>query len=506
VDDPNLLTGVSFDVTEQKEAEQAQFRSLVRSIEEGFCILQVLGDERSFDCVVVEANPAFGILTGVGDATGGRLREIAPDLDPNWLQNIERVARTGEPTRFQNAEKVLGGYFDVNAFRIGAPEERKVAVLLNDITERTEAEEALRESHRRKDEFLAMLGHELRNPLGAMRTATALLEHAEPGGPKARRALSVLQRQSSHMSRLLDDLLDLSRIARGKIVLRKETIDLRRVIQDVMDVRDAHAADRQLEVGIALPPEPIWICGDEARLAQIVDNLLGNAIKFTAPGGSIDVTLEREDGAAVIRVRDTGVGIPHEELPEIFEPFRQGTQDVARATGGLGLGLSLVRGLVELHDGTVEARSAGPGEGSTFEVRLPLADPEERAAAEEVSDVAPHRILLVEDNVDAGTMLRDVLELSGHQVEVVTNGEDALDFLHAHDVELVLCDIGLPGMSGHDVARAIRSDPDLRDIKLIALTGYGHSSAREQTAQSGFDDHLVKPIDIGALEELLDEA
>lgn len=370
--------------------------------------------------------------------------------------------------------------------------------------ERARAEEALRESDRRKDEYLAMLGHELRNPLGAIRNATTLLRLAEMQSPDLRRVIGVLDRQSSHMARIIDGLLDVSRIARGKIHLELAPLDLREVVRNVLDARTAHEETHGLELVVDLPSEPLRIVGDEARLAQILDNLVGNATKFTSPPGTITVSLAREGHRALLRVRDTGAGIPPQALGRIFEPFHQEAQDSARTAGGLGLGLALAKALVDLHHGTLEAHSAGPGTGAVFEMRLPLcAGPEALSAPEPRREDRARRILLVEDNADAAEMLRHLLELRGHDVSMAATGAEALDVLRRQRTDIVLCDLGLPGMSGHDVARTIRRDPALRDLSLVALTGYGQPEDRRRTTESGFDAHLVKPVDLRALHEVL---
>jgi signal transduction histidine kinase len=381
----------------------------------------------------------------------------------------------------------------------------------DELADRRRAESALRESNERKDEFLAMLGHELRNPLAAIRNATELMKLVAPGDSRLQRAHGVLDRQSAHMTRLIDGLLEVSRIARGKIRLNRDTLEARDVVHGVLHDRRPQARALGLQLADDLPPEPVWIHADHVRVAQVLDNLLGNAIKFTDAGGSIRVLLDvdRGDpdrGSAVFRVRDTGIGIRPEALEGIFDPFQQETQELARSSGGLGLGLALAKGLVELHGGTIEAHSAGPGTGAEFEVRLPLAPrPAARGDRDEASAVASRRILVVEDNTDAGQSLRDLLELLGHRVEVVESGPEALEVLARRGADVVLCDLGLPGMSGYDVARAVRGTPALTGTRLVALTGYGQPEDRRRTNEAGFDDHLVKPVDVATLNEALRE-
>jgi signal transduction histidine kinase/GAF domain-containing protein/CheY-like chemotaxis protein len=512
VDDPAVLAGVTMDVTERKRAEQtlsdseARYRSLFSSIDAGFCVIEVIFDDeqKPLDFRFLEVNPAFESQTGIRNAGGRRVRDIAPQCDEHWFEIYGRVALTGESARFENPTVEFGRFFDVYAFRVGAPEQHRVAVLFNDITERKRNAEQLREVDRRKDEFLAMLGHELRNPLAAIRSATELLKLTAPEDRLLQRAQGVLERQSVHMTRLIDGLLEVSRIARGKIHLDRETLDMRQVIEGAVESRISQIEARGLELEVDVPPQPLWVQGDPVRLTQIVDNLLANAIKFTDIPGAIHVRLHEEAGAAVIRVRDSGVGIRPQMLDRLFEPFQQDTQDIARAAGGLGLGLALAKGLVELHGGSIEAHSAGPQTGAEFVVRVPLTSaPATLPPSKPAAEVKARRILIVEDNPDAGQMLRDVLELLGHDVAVVETAAAALDVLHTRGADIVLCDLGLPVISGYDLVRMIRGDVSLRTIPVVALTGYSQPEDRKRTADANFDDHLTKPVNIEVLNAVL---
>lgn len=498
-------------VVERAKSEQAlreseaRYRSLFTSIDEGFCIVEMLFEgERAVDYRFREVNPAFERHTGLTGATGRRIRELVPDHDEHWFEIYGRVAVTGESVRFERPAAALGRFYDVYAFRVGAPEQRWVAVLFNDISERKLAEERLRESDRRKDEYLAMLGHELRNPLGAIRNATELLRLTGAEDPGLRRVYELLDRQSSHMSRIIDGLLDVSRIAQGKINLELRVIDVREVVERVLEARASAIATHELQLRSERSAHPLWVAGDDARLVQVLDNLIGNALKFTPPSGTLTVVVERDEPWVVIRVRDTGVGIRPERLSSIFEPFEQEAQDMARTTGGLGLGLALAKGLVELHHGTIAAHSDGPGTGAELVVRLPLVaapvvvvEPAAKGAA------PPRRVLVVEDHVDAAEMLRELLELSGHEVTVAINGHEALEALGRQRFDVVLCDLGIPDMSGYEVARAVRADAALRGTSLVALTGYGQPEDRRRTAEAGFDEHLTKPVDLEALHAVL---
>jgi len=510
--DPAVLAGVTMDVTEQKRAEQtlrdseARYRSLFNSIDAGFCVIEMIFDDGQtpIDFRLLEVNPAFESQTGIQHAGGRTVSEIAPQYGARWLEIYGQVARTGESVRFENPTLEFGRYFDIYAFRVGAPERHRVAVLFNDITERKRYAEQLCEADRRKDEFLAMLGHELRNPLAAIRNAAELLKLTAPEDRRLQRAQAVLERQSAHMTRLIDGLLEVSRIARGKIRLDRETLDMRQVIEGAVESRLSEITARGLELRTHVPPQPLWVWGDPVRLTQIVDNLLANSIKFTDAPGTIHVGLHEEAGAAVICVRDTGVGIRPQMHERLFEPFQQDTQDLARAAGGLGLGLALAKGLVVLHGGSIEAHSAGPGTGAEMVVRVPLTsapavDPRGKPAV----DVKARRVLIIEDNPDAGQTLCDLLEILGHDVSMVETAAKALDVLHTRGADIVLCDLGLPDMSGYDLVRMVHNDASLRTIPVVALTGYGQPEDRKRTAEAGFDDHLTKPVNVEILNAVL---
>jgi PAS domain S-box-containing protein len=371
-----------------------------------------------------------------------------------------------------------------------------------DVHERKLAEQSLREADRRKDEFLAMLGHELRNPLAAIRNAASLVAMVEE--PRLQAAQAILDRQTTHMARLVDGLLDVSRIARGKIDLTKTTIDLGQLIASVVQAREAEAKAEDLQLRYEAPAAPVFVIGDAIRLNQVFDNILGNAVKFSERCGLIDIAIELVGGDAVVTVRDTGMGIGADMLEAIFEPFRQGKQDYARAAGGIGLGLALVKRLVKLHRGEVTAHSEGPGRGASFRVALPQVDAPPHETPEKSGEtVSPQRILLVEDNSDAAQALALLLAVRGHQTAIAGTATDALALLQKDGADIVLCDIGLPGMSGYDFARAVRADEALRSTKLVAVTGYGQPEDREQSRAAGFDAHLTKPVEVAALDGLL---
>jgi PAS domain S-box-containing protein len=376
-----------------------------------------------------------------------------------------------------------------------------------DIHEQKQLEEALREADRRKDQFLAMLAHELRNPLGPIRNAVRLLQSAGPADPVAEQARGMIDRQAAHMARLVDDLLDVSRISRGKILLREEPCDLARVVREVAGDFRASLEGSGLRLTVAVADRPVWVQGDRTRLAQVVGNMVHNAHKFSDVGGRVSVCLAVEgEDRAVVAVRDTGIGMTPEVLAHVFEAFSQADQSLDRSRGGLGLGMALARGLVELHGGSIAATSDGPGRGSEFTVRLPLIPapaPPPDGDAPDARDGRTLRVLVVEDNPDGARSLGMLLRLSGHEAALAHNGPAGLETARAFRPEVVLCDIGLPGMDGYAVAKAMRRDPDLAGVYLIALTGYGQEEDRRRAQEAGFDLHLTKPVDFPQLEQML---
>ncbi len=364
--------------------------------------------------------------------------------------------------------------------------------------------DALAESARQKDNFLAMLAHELRNPLAPIRTALELVRRRGVNEAVTQHAFDVMDRQVTHMVRLIDDLLDVSRITSGRINLNVEEIDLRRAVADAVEAARPLIEGRKQDMEVAIPPEPLPVRGDLTRLVQVLVNLLDNAAKYTGEGGAIRLTAWRDRGHAVVSVADTGMGISPRLLPRIFELFTQDERTLDRAQGGLGLGLSLVRRITELHGGSVEARSQGRGLGSEFTVRLPLHVVDAVTSRPglgplDTSSRRRLRCLVVEDNADAARMLEVALTLEGHEVQVAFDGAKAIESAKTFEPDAVVLDIGLPQVSGYDVARAIRQLPSRAHINIIAATGYGQEEDREKGFEAGFDHYLIKPIELDAL-------
>ena len=374
----------------------------------------------------------------------------------------------------------------------------------------------LHEQDHRKTEFLAMLAHELRNPLAPIRNAVQLLRQPAGDAPGKQWAGDVIERQVQQMVRLVDDLLDVSRITRGKVTLRTEPLDAAAVATAAVETSRPLIDARGHELTVALPPEPLWVTADPARLAQVLANLLNNAAKYTEKGGRIELLVERDGDEAVFRVRDTGVGIAAEMLPCVFDLFTQIDRSLDRSEGGLGIGLTLVRRLVELHGGTVQAFSAGPGRGSEFVVRLPALATAPAGAEVDLSlpcngahKAAPEgggpRVLVVDDNRDSARSLALLLEQVGCEVRTAYDGEAALEAAEAFDPDAVLLDIGLPRLNGFEAARRLRARQQRRPLLLIAVTGYGHEEYRQQAQAAGFDHHFVKPVELEALQQVLSD-
>ena len=368
---------------------------------------------------------------------------------------------------------------------------------------------ALERADRGKEEFLAMLAHELRNPLGTISNALQVLRLKGEGDETWRRTIDAAERQVLHQALLVDDLLEASRVTRGQIELHCEELDLVSLVRETVDGYRAPLRNAGLEIDLDLPEEPLPVRGDPMRLSQALSNLLHNATKFTAPGGRISVRAGRTKGGgrAEVVVRDTGAGISPEVLPHVFEVFTQADNSLDRALGGLGVGLAVVKGLIELHGGEVRAASEGVGRGAELTLLLPLqaqASPAEEKAEPVPAEGGARRILVVEDNPDAAATMRDFLELSGHEVELAANGTDGVEAARHFHPDLVLCDLGLPGMNGYEVAAELRRDPATASARLIAVTGYGRDEDRRRSKEAGFDMHLTKPVDPAQLRRLLE--
>src|SRR6185369_1202935 len=347
---------------------EERYRTLFNSVDEGFCIVEMIFDDsgKAIDYLFLETNPSFEKQTGLVDVQGKRIRELAPDIEDHWLDIYGKVALTGEPVRFESHAEHLARWFDTYAFRYGDRENRQVALLLADVTQRKRTEEALHEADRRKDQFLALLAHELRNPLAPIRNAVQILRMSPTANAPTTQLLPMMERQLAHMARLLDDLLDVSRIANGMIELRKERMDVVQAVQTAVEANKPLIDSKGHQMSMSLPPHPIMLDADPVRLAQVVSNLLNNAAHYSQPGGRIHLSVEPAGSEVHVSIKDSGRGIRPDDLENIFGLFVQVGQPFTRREGGLGIGLSLVRTMVHLHGGRVHARSAGLGKGSEF--------------------------------------------------------------------------------------------------------------------------------------------
>lgn len=415
------------------------------------------------------------------------------------VRNVE-LARKDRTGRIVPTLQTFSVLLDESGKPIG------IASLSKDIQQQKDAERQAREAVIRRDEFLAMLSHELRNPLGAVLNASELMSRDTTGEAAASLASGVILRQSRQMARLLDDLLDVSRVTQGKIEIRKKVIELAAIVRDALEAVRPEIDDRRHAVELQLPEESLYVEGDSSRLLQILENLLGNAAKYTPTGGRIVISMRRQGNDAVISVQDNGEGIPPEMLNAIFELFVQGPKSLARTEGGMGIGLSLARVLVELHGGSLSAESAGKGQGSTFTVRLPLTDKRPAPGSTgRLPDVKGSRVLIVEENDDSRATLEKILRLYGCEVSTAADGNSGYDAICRERPDVAIVDIGLPGIDGYEVARRVRSSLPGRQIRLIAVTGYGRAEDRAAVMKAGFDAHIVKPLNPDELVRVLRE-
>jgi PAS domain S-box-containing protein len=436
-----------------------------------------------------------------------------PDELPGIMERLRRGERIGhfETVRVRKDGQQVQVAVSISPLKNAGGEVVGASAIARDLSERRRAEH-LAEANRRKDEFLAMLAHELRNPLAPIPNAVQVLEDFSPADADLQWARDVIGRQVQHLTRLVDDLLDVSRINRGKIVLQKGRLKLAQVVADAVEIARPHVEGRKHRLTVSQPPEAVWLEGDSTRLAQVVANLLNNAAKYMERGGQIWLTVERAGEEAVVRVRDTGMGIAPERLSDIFGLFTQLDRSLDRSQGGLGIGLTLARRLVEMHGGTIHASSAGPGRGSEFVVRLPalvqVKEARESGGPSGPASAAPppRRILIADDNEDFAEMTARLLQRrGGHEVKAVYDGPAALEAAQAFQPEVAFLDIGLPGVDGYRLAQQFRQRPGLEGALLVALTGYGQEEDRRRALAAGFDEHLTKPVRYDTLQRLLAE-
>jgi PAS domain S-box-containing protein len=513
--------GIAIDITDRLKAEETvkeseeRFRQVVENIEEVFWVSDLEKDQ------LLYVSPAYERIWGrscqsLYDDPRSFLEAVHPeDQERVRIESLEKQRR-GEPTDLEYRIVRLDGA--VRWVRSRSCPVRtvnghtdRVTGVSEDITDRRTALDALKDASRKKDDFLAMLAHELRNPLAPIRAGVEILRQRPQDVSTVREVRDLVDRQTLHLARLVDDLLDVSRLTRGMIRLQQSRVDLGQITHHTIEDRRSACEAAGLALTLNRPAGPVWVIGDPIRLTQIIGNLLENARKFSDPGGRVSVTLEMDadDELAVLSIADTGIGIESSVLPNIFDVFVQADRTLDRSRGGLGLGLPLVKGLVELHHGFVSARSDGPGTGAEFIVKFPL-EKEPKALSNEQASILCQankkrlRILVIEDNRDAADSLRMLLELFGYDVTVAYTGSDGVEAAARARPEVVVCDIGLPGMDGFAVAAAIRKNPDTAGVRLIAVTGYGQEADRLRAFAAGFDAHLTKPADAEKLLTAID--
>ena len=537
------IWAIAHDVERKFDLEDLRMlESLGKFASAAYQATESLNTEKEFNRSIIDSSPdcikvldlegnLLSMLTGL---TLLGIEDIRPFLNKPWIsfwkegdQEAARVAiaeaAAGRQGRFVGFFRTLRDepkWWDVAISPILAANGKPARLLAvsRDVTERVHAQQAisdaavaLAELDHRKDEFLAMLSHELRNPLAPIATALKILQLKKEEDPIQQRARAIIERQMGNLKHLIDDLLEVSRISTGRVQLRRERIDVGGVVDRALDTARPLIVQRRHEFTLSMPLQPLWLYADADRLEQVVVNLLTNAAKYTDEGGGVWMSVDQEGDCAVLRVRDTGVGIAAELVPRIFDMFTQAERSLDRSQGGLGIGLCLVQRLVELHGGTVEAHSV-LGHGSEFIVRLPLVKASEtplpRPSALLPAEIAllpafSRRVLVVDDNVDAAQSLAVLLQAAGHDVHIVYDGVSAVESALEYRPDLMVIDIGLPGLDGLEVARRIRRLPALENIVLVAMTGYGQATDRSLSQKAGFDQHLVKPADFSQLQDIL---
>lgn len=520
------------EISEQKLAEAAlheyeeKYHRFINYFDKGFLLIDVIFDEndQTVDIYFMDANNAAANMLG-RDYTGKHLSEIELSNESYWCEIFGRVALTGDNIWLEHYSDLDKKWLDLHVFKVGEEDRRQIGIIFQDITARKQAEKELRESQERaldlveklrqadqnKNEFLSILSHELRNPLASIMISLSLQNQVTPGSEEDRQARIIMERQTARLSRIVDDLLDITRINQNKIKLKKERIELNKLVKHIVANYEAQFAEKEVKLLTQLTSSQLYLEADSARLTQVIDNLLDNAAKFTEKGDKTLVTVSEDESTreAVIKVQDSGMGIQPALIPNLFQAFVQADNSLDRSRGGLGLGLAIAKGMVELHGGSVAFYSEGLGHGTQFTIRLPLSaasmNEQKQNLKEGGSSFRSLRILIIEDNPDIVEILSSLLNHIGHEVVAASSGPDGIAIAKEFYPEALICDIGLPGMSGYEVAEYFRLDQELKGVYLIALSGYAQPKDLEQSKVAGFKQHLAKPVDLDTLKKALAE-
>lgn len=505
----------TWETVERARAEHAlcltEMRSqqIFDSIDQGMCIIRMVYDRdgKPIDYIFLHANAAFASQTGLANVIGKGMRELAPHHEQFWFDTYARIDRTGVPERFEHKAEALKRFYEVYGFRIDDPEEHTVCVLFKDISSRIAAEQALLKANKAKDDFLAVVSHELRNPLNLILLNAELLARIPEAQtqPIIQRTAETLSRTVKNLAIVVDDLLDLSRINTGKLALQCHCLHFEPLVRRLITSFQDEAQHNGIALSHALQPN-LLIHADAARIEQVIWNLLSNALKFTPSGGAIHVSLSSRDDWAILEVSDTGQGIAAEVLPHVFDMFVQEDSSSSRIKGGLGIGLALVKQIVELHQGKVEACSRGKGTGANFRVFLPLSRTVPAEAGQDPSTLDHSvRLLLIEDNQDSANLLSHLLTLEGYQVDVALGGKSGLEMIETaeYSYDLILSDIDMPDLDGFQLARRLRANEKTATTPLIAVTGINLQGNNEKLHSAGFNDVVSKPVSVAAIHAAL---
>jgi PAS domain S-box-containing protein len=517
----DILARQAGDLIDRHHAEEAlrqseeRYRNLFESMDEGYCIIEVIfdDDQRPVDYRFVKVNRAFEVQSGMHDVTGKRMLEFVPVIEEHWLKNYGSVARTGQPIRFAGEYKSLNRWFDVYAFRVGAPAGGKIAVLFSDITSRKQTQDALDVAREQaeiasaaKDKFLAVLSHELRTPLTPVMMSIVAMDMDPDLPPEVRADIAMIRRNLELEAKLIDDLLDLSRVTAGKLRLNLESVDVNAAVRHACETCRPFILEKGIHLHCDLPDEAPLAKADPGRLQQVLWNLLKNAAKFTPERGDIYLSMHIVPSRRFrIQIRDTGIGIATDLLPKVFDAFEQGDANTTKQFGGMGLGLAISKALVEMHHGTIQAESEGPERGSVFTLELPVISPQQAAPLHaersgRLTGATKLKILVVEDHPDTAQVLARLLGASGYAVKTAHTATAALQLASKEPFDVIVSDIGLPDATGYELMREIK---DRYSIKGIAMSGYGMDEDLRKSREAGFSDHIVKPANVAQLERAI---